>query len=195
MFWLGYLYKKIAQNRRVQKVRLMNERSFADLKDYEKALPQQIATMHTREARKTRLEYLQRRNGQDPQNRNAARNFPPQPDAQELKIKRRLEADLEGYSVERSAGLVQPSEPRDGEAPTTGNPQNWGQGSAQAGHYRDEEVRFLWPADRQSIFYYDPERLNEYLQQEEHESRVERRLDSIIDIMETKWARMDRYWF
>jgi hypothetical protein len=62
--------------------------------------------MHTREARKTRLEYLQKRNGLDAQGRAAVRNFPPQPDAQELKIKRRLEADLEGYSVERSAGLV-----------------------------------------------------------------------------------------
>ena len=52
----------------------------------------------------------------------------------------------------------------------------------------------LWP-DRQSIFFYDKERLREYQEQEEQDLRGERKLDSIIDIMEMKWERMDRYWF
>ena len=53
---------------------------------------------------------------------------------------------------------------------------------------------YLWE-DRTSIFYYDKERLRDYQEQEEQDLRGERKLDSIIDIMEMKWERMDRYWF
>jgi len=57
-----------------------------------------------------------------------------------------------------------------------------------------EQVRCLWPG-HQSIFYYDKERLDEYQEREERDLRGERKLDSIIDVMEMKWERMDRYWF
>lgn len=38
MFWLGYLYKKIAQNQCEQRVKLINGKSFAELKKFEKGL-------------------------------------------------------------------------------------------------------------------------------------------------------------
>lgn len=38
MFWLGYLYKKIAQNQCEQRVKLINGKSSAELKKFEKGL-------------------------------------------------------------------------------------------------------------------------------------------------------------
>ena len=38
IFWLGYLYKKIAQNKCEQKVRLINERSFNEYNIYQKTI-------------------------------------------------------------------------------------------------------------------------------------------------------------
>ena len=47
----------------------------------------------------------------------------------------------------------------------------------------------------QSIFHFDPAKLGQYLDTDRANMRGERKLDSIIDTMETKWDRMDRYWF
>lgn len=66
--------------------------------------------------------------------------------------------------------------------------------NARSPQAREEVVACLWE-DRQSIFFYDRDRLAQYQEQEEQDLRGERRLDSIIDIMEMKWERMDRYWF
>lgn len=38
MFWLGYLYKKIAQSRCEQKVRIINDSGLDELKKFEKTL-------------------------------------------------------------------------------------------------------------------------------------------------------------
>ena len=61
--------------------------------------------------------------------------------------------------------------------------------------YLEEVVKYLWD-DAQSIFYYDKELVNEYLGPERpNDNGGERNLAQIIDIMEVKWTRMDRYWF
>ena len=55
-------------------------------------------------------------------------------------------------------------------------------------------MEHLWP-DHKSIFFYDKERLREYQGQEEADLISDRKLDTIYDLMEMKWERMDRYWF
>ena len=66
---------------------------------------------------------------------------------------------------------------------------------------RDQSVRWtvelvnhLWD-DEQSIFHFDSNNLEQYLDSDRANMRGERKLDAIIDTMETKWDRMDRYWF
>ena len=60
---------------------------------------------------------------------------------------------------------------------------------------QEETAKYLWD-DQQSIFFYDKERLNEYLGPERpNDNCGERNLAQIIYIIEIKWTRMDRYWF
>lgn len=92
---------------------------------------------------------------------------------QEQKRKITLDQELRTYEPEKFSGLVEASHD-----------------DAEAG----EQVHHLWP-DHKSIFFYDKERLAFYQNQEDEDQRGERKLDSIIGLMETKWARMDRYWF
>jgi hypothetical protein len=82
------------------------------------------------------------------------------------------------YTAERFTGLI-----NTGQVADEANPSN-----------TNELIYHLWP-DHKSIFFYDRERLNFYQDQENDDLRGERKLDSIIGLMETKWARMDRYWF
>lgn len=59
-----------------------------------------------------------------------------------------------------------------------------------------EYVQDIWD-DHESIFYFDPDpdKLQQYLDIDRANVGGERKLDSIIDTMDTKWDRMDRYWF
>ena len=54
MFWLGYLYKKIAQNSCEQQVRLINDKGFRAYRQEQRALAIQIGSEVTREARRFR---------------------------------------------------------------------------------------------------------------------------------------------
>jgi len=79
------------------------------------------------------------------------------------------------YTVETSSGLVRG-------ATLDTSPQN-------------EMVPNLW-SDNTSIFFYDRDRLQDYINQERlQDMSGERGLAQIINIMEMKWQRMDRYWF
>jgi hypothetical protein len=68
-------------------------------------------------------------------------------------------------------------------------PKNW---EGERSHV--ELVNHLWD-DEQSIFHFDVNKLEDYLDSDRANMRGERKLDAIIDTMETKWDRMDRYWF
>ena len=58
-----------------------------------------------------------------------------------------------------------------------------------------EMVPNLW-SDNQSIFFFDPARSKEYLEQDRPQDITgERGLSEIIRLMDLKWHRMDRYWF
>lgn len=59
-----------------------------------------------------------------------------------------------------------------------------------------ETVPHLWD-DHSSIFAYDRDNLRHYLERLERmqDNGGERNLAQIINIMEVKWQRMDRYWF
>lgn len=54
MFWLGYLYKKIAQNNCETQVKFINEKGYDVFKKDQLKLKMQIETMCTREAKRTR---------------------------------------------------------------------------------------------------------------------------------------------
>jgi len=180
MFWLGYLYKKIAQSRMEQKVRIINDSGTEDLRKFEKTLAQQIASQHTREARRIRI-----RNERGP-TRNANDRSLRSPQEQ-LEVVRRetLQHELLNYKVETSVGLIP------GQGPTY--VQDRDNYSANLMPPR-EFVNHLWD-DMLSIFHFDISKLDEYLDTDRANMRGERKLDSIVDTMETKWDRMDRYWF
>jgi hypothetical protein len=100
MFWLGYLYKKIAQNNCEQQVRVINEKGFDEFKREQKTLATQIATAVLREARNNRvISQSQRRE---------AGNRATLTREERLERERQavLREELRSYQVETSTGLL-----------------------------------------------------------------------------------------
>lgn len=191
MFWLGYLYKKIAQNSCEQQVKIINEKGFDEFKREQKTLVAQISTAVLREARNNRI--ISQSQRRDAGNRaNLPREQREQPISREERLERERQAvlreELRSYQVETSTGLLRnrPVPEQDVESLTTNT----------NGLTTRELVQHLWD-DHQSIFYYEKDLLRQYL---EHQERMqdnggERNLAQIINIMDVKWQRMDRYWF